>query len=267
MEILKSPEVVATLIALGGAVFGYLFKAVIDWLKSRKGNRVVFLKTLEHPLIEVSQSVKKRIKITYRDNPVDSLYKYGFEIFNDGSKDISDFNAIIKVETEVKDTFLEWSWADRLEKTNINIDGKTDYADYSVFSVIISRPFLNSIKKYKEEKIRISFYSNNPLTFHPIAGGEGWTYSYSSYRPDNYYSYLNARMGVLSIMAMLFAVWFIALESQNTLFHPLVLKYALPLCATSFCAASINSLLFLANQLGISVDWRFWLDIKKFLKH
>ena len=81
MEIFKTPEVIAALIALGGGIVGFVIKTVMDWLKSRKGNRVVFLKTVDFPLILVSLSVKKRIKITYKDSPVDSLYKYGIDIF------------------------------------------------------------------------------------------------------------------------------------------------------------------------------------------
>ncbi len=172
------------------------------------------------------------------------------------------------VETRVKDTFLEVSWTDRLEKVEVDIESKTDYDDYSEFSVKVSRPFLNAIQKYKEERISIYFFSNHPLTFHPIAGGEGWYYRYSALNPIDTFTSSQYKISILSISSLFFLSLYLFItylnQPDSSIFIELIIF--LLLLATGFIA--LNSTFYLGEKLGIVTNGKLLKSkLIEFIKH
>jgi hypothetical protein len=84
-------EIIAVIV--GAVVIGliaYLYKR-------RQGNRIIIRRISETPQINISQRVRKNLKITYNDQPVDNLVLNNLVIYNNGNEIIEPLKIEFKV--------------------------------------------------------------------------------------------------------------------------------------------------------------------------
>lgn len=73
-------EIIAVIV--GAVVIGF----IAYLYKSRQGNRIIVKRISETPQIKISDMVRKNLKITYNDQPVDNLVLNNLVIYNNGNE-------------------------------------------------------------------------------------------------------------------------------------------------------------------------------------
>jgi hypothetical protein len=140
---------------------------LINYFSSRRGNRVIVTRISETPQIVISPNVQSDLEIRFKNNAVKNLVINSLTISNRGKKVVENFTVELKISPDNEElSFLEVSNPkDALEKTKVEIKERT---------LIISREFLNSRNRYKEEELGISILSNCRLKISVIGGGKDW---------------------------------------------------------------------------------------------
>jgi hypothetical protein len=168
MNIIFSPEVIAVVI---GAILGIIITIVGFYINSTRGNRVVVIYKGKATLVKQVESIKSDLIISYRGDEIEQLNVYDLALENHGFKDISNLELRLLVKPESNKGFVELRIMDYLGKTESAISPLDEDNKYEIF---ITRPFINSRKRYKEETITLKIYSNEELKFNVTGGGEGW---------------------------------------------------------------------------------------------
>jgi hypothetical protein len=153
-----------------GAVATGLIALIAYIYKSRQGKRIIVKRVSETPQIKISEEVRKNLKITYNDQPVDNLVLNTLVVYNNGNEIIEPVEMALKAyPPDAPFKFLEVEVDDPLGKTKIDMIGP---------GLTISRPYLNPKKKFKEEEIKLALFSNANLDISVEGGGRGWHSQY-----------------------------------------------------------------------------------------
>jgi len=177
-----SPEVTSAIITF----FGTALLAIIGFnIRTHIGNKVILRKLRETSLVKISPLVSENLSFAYKNKPIEKLKLYELELTNEGYIDIDNFE--VNLDITLKDS------NGIVEVQSIDPQGKIKVIDLLEFgNYIIQRPFLNMLKKYKDEKISIQIFTNTELTIKVTGGGKGWGVVYKDTNPTLLYSYFNA---------------------------------------------------------------------------
>ena len=151
---------------LVSGIVGALVTAVVLYLRSRRGNRVVIYRVSETPQVRISESVRQNLSIRYKEQAVDNLVLNTLRIANGGAAVVEPLAirfSILPSYGEID--FLELEHVDPLSKTRLQRDGNT---------FTLTRDFLNPQRAYKEEKVELNIFSNTKLNFSVVGGGKAW---------------------------------------------------------------------------------------------
>jgi hypothetical protein len=174
-DIVASPQVISALLTFTlTSITAYL----LYQLRIRRGNRVVLANVGKTSLVSTSKDVRANLKILYKENVVEHLYLYKFELFNSGNIDLQNVAVQIQIKNLRPGGFIEVEREDLLDKTEISLSKNHSAEKNGHETVTVSREFLNSIKKFKEEKIYLRIFSDSDLEFSVHGGGTGWSSSY-----------------------------------------------------------------------------------------
>lgn len=148
-------------------VIGALISGIVIFFSNRKGNRIIVTRISETDQIKVSPSGYSNLEILYKGEPIKgNLVLNTLHIANRGNKIVDNLIICINIFPNIGQIdFLEINASDPLEKTLISQENN---------NCIISRDFLNPLKKYKDEQIILHIISNIPLDFSIKGGGKDW---------------------------------------------------------------------------------------------
>jgi hypothetical protein len=160
-----SDEVVGAIV---GAVITAIIGLAVYLYQQRKGNRVIVKMISQTPQIIFSDSVQKKLEIIYNGRKVDNLVLTQFVIFNQGSNTIKPLNLIVTVKPKSDNfTYAEVDVNDTRDIALSSMNNET-----GAFQIL--RPYLNPKKKYPDEEIKVSVFSDVLLDFSVNGGGEDW---------------------------------------------------------------------------------------------
>jgi hypothetical protein len=152
--------------------------------KIQKGNKVYLIKTNESSLIQISKLISNKLSITYNGNNINQLFLYDFVLYNNGDKDITNFEMKLLVGKTEGLRFIEYNAYD-LGNGVTTFEQDESKKDDKVVCLVIKRPYLNSKKKFKDEEITLQLISDNKLSFHVLGGGESWKIFYLDKKPKS----------------------------------------------------------------------------------
>ena len=152
--------------ALITALVAYGLGLLTIYFSNRRGNWIILYRLTESPLIEISESVRKSLDIRYKNQPVEDIVIYQFEIYNKSNGIIRDINISIRVSTPEEEIQL-------LEVQHKDKDGMT-ISGIRNNTIELTRLYLNPIKKYKDEYIELVVFANTELEFSVEGGGVDW---------------------------------------------------------------------------------------------
>lgn len=155
-----------------GPILGAMVGACIAWLislyKSHKGNIIVVEQILQTSQVNFKPAVQKELEIIYHGQKINDLVLTQFIISNQGDNVIKPLKLTFKVTPKVPS----------LSFVNCNTEDPQNLSTWTnsrgMYLIDIDRPYLNPVKKYKDEKIQLSFFSDAILDFQLIGGGEDW---------------------------------------------------------------------------------------------
>ncbi|HOP02776.1 MAG TPA: hypothetical protein PKX58_11305 [Flexilinea sp.] len=154
--------------AVTGAVVASILGFIAFQYQQHRGNIVVVERLLQSPQINFSNAIDKKLEIIYNGNKVKNLVLTHFVIFNQGSNTVKPLKLTVKITPKSENfTYAELNVSDPNEIATWKMDNETGTFE-------IERPYLNSLKKYKEEKIDVSLFSDVLLDFSVNGGGEDW---------------------------------------------------------------------------------------------
>lgn len=171
--------------AIVGAIATGLLALIAYLYQQRLGNRVIVKMISQSPQITFEDSVQQKLEIIYNGRKVNDLVLTQFTISNQGSNIIKPLKLTMSVkpkDEEIKPslnlkinlkpiinnfTFAELNVNDPQEITISKMDSETGTFE-------IERPYFNPQKKYKEEEIKVSVFSDVLLDFSVSGGGEDW---------------------------------------------------------------------------------------------
>lgn len=182
MEYLKSAEVIATII---GLILGVILTGLANWWRQRRGNWVVINQISQSPQITISQEVRENLKITYEDKPADQLVLSTFRMTNTSPDNLEDIHIKMTISFKSRalgldpNSFVELEYYDPLDKIEIErIDSSSEeLSGKRIYNIY--RPFLNSERKYKEERIELTVFSSSEIETSVEGGGSGWYTKFS----------------------------------------------------------------------------------------
>lgn len=194
-----SPEVQGGLI---GALLAGLFTFIGFYFRTHTGNKVIITKTADDILKGFHDKRGNSLTFNFKTIPVESLYFCEFKIINNGYVEIEDFILIVKVIPENETELLEVQLIDYLNKAEIIPNEKEKH------SYTIKRPYLNMVRKDKEEGIFIVIFSDSPCDYVIYGGGKGWKTTFQ--KPSTKYLNPTMYLGLGGIVGLLIGIvdWF-----------------------------------------------------------
>ncbi len=152
--------------ALIVAVATAIVTAIVLYIRSRRGNRLVVVRISETPQIRISESAGKNLDIRYKGQVVDDLVLNRLYVANHGQNVIEPLEIELTVSARQGTIdFWEFEYSDPLSKTKLERKDN---------SLRIERDFINPKRAYKEESIEINIFSNTQLKFSVVGGGRSW---------------------------------------------------------------------------------------------
>lgn len=179
------------ILALGGFYFS-----------TRRGNKVVLTKVNETSLLNISKLISDKLVINYKNKPITKLKLYELEITNQGFIDIDNLELILEITAKEKPTLVEVQGNDSQGKTTIQDISNGEYF------YLITRPYLNMVKKDKREKIIIQVFTDTELGFDVIGGGKGWGVKYVVNKSPFFIRFLDIVINILAFGYLLFFLVF-----------------------------------------------------------
>jgi len=160
------------IIPLISVIVGFILYKTYDFFIARKGNRVVLQEGNKTTLIEPSYELSENLSITYKGKEITKLYLSEFALFNDGNKDITNFETVIKITPRGYKQIIEYKLIDKDNKL------EESCSDEEYPSILIKRPYLNKRKANKQEVIQLQVFSDYDFGISISGGGEGWNSVY-----------------------------------------------------------------------------------------
>jgi hypothetical protein len=164
---------------------------IAQWIRGRRGNRVVVSLLSQSPQVSISESVSNNLEIKYKGQPVDQIVLTRLVITNEGAIDIKDL--ALKLHVRVKQfndkkastlPFVEAILSDplalaQIDTTRIDTGLVTPELPSSMaWEIDFRRPFFNPKRAYKEEQIGLTLISNATIDVSVKGGGPGWYTQY-----------------------------------------------------------------------------------------
>jgi hypothetical protein len=179
-ELLKNEAISNYIVFALGIFVGITGWTITQFLSRRKPQVIDIVKIEETSVLEIDSDIKKDIKIEYKGNPVESLYRTEYRILNRGESVIDDVRFELHIDTQESSNFfysviLDDSGKLLLGETAFNTQGTTT-SENSEISVRLN--FLNPYFGYKEVAL-LDIYSSRPFQTKTARGrGRGWTVKY-----------------------------------------------------------------------------------------
>ncbi len=228
------------------AFFAYLYQ-------QRLGNRVIVKMISQSPQITFEDSVQQKLEIIYNGKKIKDLVLTQFTISNQGSNIIKPLKLTVNVKPKSgldlkvttinlqpiisNFTFAELNVNDPLEITTSKMDSQTG-------SFEIERPYLNPQKKYKEEEIKVSVFSDVELDFSVSGGGEDWAIKYvkASEEMAKRRSFWSSNLGMFTfILAPILFIYFTKKDTNQNENEPIVLVVTILIMLALFTLINIIS--------------------------
>lgn len=179
-----STDIIAAIV--GAVVTGLLGFAAYQY-NQRRGNQVIVKILSQTPQITLLDSVQQKLEIIYNGRQVKNLVLTQLTICNQGSNMIKPLKLTIGVSPKPgQGTSVNPKIADNQAQP---ITSEFTYAEFNVNdprgitisrmesqtgTFEIERPYINPKKKYAEEEIKVSVFSDVLLDFSVNGGGEDW---------------------------------------------------------------------------------------------
>ena len=170
---LISPEAIATYAVF---VLGIILTVVAFFIRQffnrAKPKKVKLLKFSESSLVKIDEEVQKDIFVSYKEEPISSLFLTVFQLYNPSNQEIDDININIVIQrTKIFKILNE----DQIIKRGSNISSQDNIWDEdSSSSLILLFPYLNQEKLYND-KVIFKILSQDPINVKKIiGGGRGW---------------------------------------------------------------------------------------------
>lgn len=179
-----STDIIAAIV---GAVVTGVLGFVAYQYKQRRGNQVIVKILSQTPQITLLDSVQQKLEIIYNGRQIKNLVLTQLTICNQGSNMIKPLKLTIGVSPKPgQGTSVDSIIADNRARSIIN---EFTYVELNVndprgitisrmdsqtSSFEIERPYINPKKKYAEEEIKVSVFSDVLLDFSVNGGGEDW---------------------------------------------------------------------------------------------
>ncbi len=142
-------------------------------VKSRTGNIVVVERKSQSSQITVSKKIQPNLKFNFKDKFINDLVLSEFIIKNEGHIVIDDFKMQIDIISK-NINYIEVIPPDATIKIKYNPDIENNNTSQSISNIVISREYLNPVKKYKDDRINLAVYSDQKFNFSVIGGGKDW---------------------------------------------------------------------------------------------
>ena len=181
LENLGSPNVT-------GAVVGFILTSVLAfvlWLiRRRRWEQINVELVSQSPQISISQDLAEDITIRYKGEPTSQVVLTQLRVYNQGDDTIDDVVFFIEADLVTGPREKYWLTPPKVvdlvgkttyEKGESSRKDSSEFERKSVFSYKFSRPFLNPIRKDKDEELRISFFSSHEISLRVSGSGPGWS--------------------------------------------------------------------------------------------
>ena len=177
-ELLKN-EAISNYLVFGlGIIVGVIGWMITQYLSRKKPQVIEVVKVDEISVLEVNSNVKQDIKIEYKGNPVQSLYRTAYHIFNRGEQIIDSIKLEIDIEDQTQDNLLYSVIIDDSGNPFPGATSNFQVATTGKKEIIVNLDFLNSYSAHKE-KIILDVYSSSPFqTLTATGRGRGWSVKY-----------------------------------------------------------------------------------------
>lgn len=160
-----SPEVQGGII---GALIGGFLLFIGFYFRTHVGNKVLIIKTSETFVTGFSDSRGNSLSFNFKNIPIESLYFAVFKFINNGYAEIEDLNIVLKVIPKNETELLEVQLLDYLYKAELTASETYKH------SYMITRPYLNMVRKDKDEAVYIQIFSDTECDYQIFGGGKGW---------------------------------------------------------------------------------------------
>ncbi|MHB0923187.1 MAG: hypothetical protein ACYC3H_04410 [Bellilinea sp.] len=169
MEI--SPEVLIPIIIFISS--GLL--AFIKWqFNIHRSNKIFLKKTAGNVISGLQGKAGYTLSFILNNVPINNIHFTEYELTNGGFVDIEELELVLKFIPEGKFDLFDVQVKDKQGKTEL-VGEKLNY--------VLSRPYLNMVKKDKEEKIFIHIFSDTQIKMQVFGGGKGWKVEFIENQP------------------------------------------------------------------------------------
>lgn len=178
-ELLKNEAISNYIVFALGILVGVFGWAITQYLSRKKPQVIEVVKIDEISVLEVNSNVKQDIKIEYKGNSVQSLYRTAYHIFNRGEQTIDSIKLEIEIEDQSQNNLLYSVIIDDSGKpfpgaTTSNVQVVTTGKK----EIVVNLDFLNPYSGHKE-KVILDVYSSSPFqTLTATGRGRGWSVKY-----------------------------------------------------------------------------------------
>lgn len=174
---LLTPEAIATYVVFFLGIILTTFAFFIKRLFDRAKPKIIKLsKISESLLVKIDNEVKKDVHVSFKEEPVNSLYLSIFQISNPSDLELDDIeiNIVIK-----KNKILDLQKNDPLHKRESDFSWHNNIWDEDIStSIILKFPFLNQEKLYRDI-VSFKILTQEPIEVENIiGGGRGWKVDY-----------------------------------------------------------------------------------------
>lgn len=153
-----------------GIIVGIIGWLIVRFLTRRRPQIIEVVKKEQVSLLKIDSQVEKDIKLEYKGNLVNSLYRTSLDLFNQGEETIKDFTLSIQTDTQdlqnkVLEKLIVDSSDNEIQDVNISLSGK---------NIELTIKFLNPFKQYRDQ-LKLYIFSSSPIKIKDAKGrGPGW---------------------------------------------------------------------------------------------
>jgi hypothetical protein len=178
-EFIKNEAISNYIVFALGILVGVVGWAITQYVSRKKPQVIDVVRVEEASVLEVDSNIKQDIRIEYKGNPVQSLYRTVYHFFNRGESTIDNIRFEIHVEDQTQNNVL---YSVILDDSGKPLSGATtshiQAATTSKQEIVVNLDFLNPYSGYKE-KITLDVYSSSPFQTLTARGrGRGWNVKY-----------------------------------------------------------------------------------------
>ncbi|MGJ5632526.1 hypothetical protein [Nostoc sp. CALU 1950] len=175
---LKNEAISNYIVFVLGVIVGVLGWIITQYISRKKPQVIEVVKGEETSVVEVDSNIKQDIKIEYKGNPVQSLYRTAYYILNRGESTIDNIKFEIQIEDQTQNNVLYSVILDDSAKPLLGATTNVQTVTVGKQEILVNLDFLNPYSGYKE-KITLDVYSSSPFQTLTARGrGRGWNVKY-----------------------------------------------------------------------------------------